>query len=80
MRLDSGFRWVTPSLNFHQVFRHDQGLREREWGKGNSIGTAFQRIEQRQVRDPGLIGERIGLTWSNNVLELNWDEDLLAPL
>ena len=36
-------------------------------------------IPARDVKVGGLIGQRIELTWRNNLLALDWDRDFLAP-
>ncbi len=36
-------------------------------------------INLRQVAVDGLIGQRLALTWQNNLLALDWESDFLAP-
>ena len=41
--------------------------------------NTYQQIDGRQVRVGGWIGERMELTWKNNLLALDWDGDFLRP-
>ena len=43
------------------------------------MNTTYQQIDGRQVRVGGWIGQRMELTWNNNLLVLDWDGDFLRP-
>jgi len=43
------------------------------------MNQTYQRIDGRQVRVAGWIGQRMELTWKNNLLALDWDGDFLRP-
>ena len=45
----------------------------------SSDTLAFTPVDGRQVRVGGWIGQRLDMTWRNNLLALDWDGDFLRP-
>lgn len=47
--------------------------------KSHTGMTTYQPIDTRHMQVGGWIGQRMNLTWKENLLALNWDEDFLQP-